>query len=189
MVFAVLSALLFVAITSWSDFKVFLLGPASGWIQALGSIATIICGFVYIEKADKSQKDRDFFAARELHRRQFLAVLEACYQFDEVVAWAGLGTIEGPNDNEALELAAREALDAFKSIALSEIPDAELLQACGLLRKHLVTLLIHCRAMSTKTVLSSHEYMSDLLPILQKSLFVAKKRAKEVLLSTEKQQV
>jgi hypothetical protein len=177
----VLTSILFVSLSGWETYKNLLAGPASGWVQAIGSIATIIFGFEYIDRTHRLQTARDDLQMHELHQSQFLAVLEACSQAQEVAAWVGMGSIEGPNDNLALEIATSEALDAFKSISFAEIPDRELLGQCGLLRKHLVTLRIHCRAAATKPELVSHEHLSSFLPLLVQDLAKTEACAKSLL--------
>jgi len=174
----VLASIAFVSFSTWENYKDLLAGPASGWIQAIGSIATIIFGFVYIDRTNRLQEAKDDLVMRELHQRQLYAVLEACLQFDEVVAWARVGSIEGPNDDLALELATVEALEAFKSISLSDIPDRELLEDYGMLRRHLVTLLIHCRAVAAKPGLVSHEHLASFLPTLSCDLDKTEARVK-----------
>ncbi|CAN7259910.1 hypothetical protein LJR130_001066 [Variovorax sp. LjRoot130] len=180
-VIALLASLALIGALGWSDFKKFLEGPAAGWVQAFGSIGTILAGFAYIDRTTRLQNERDEHTSRELHHRQYRAVLAACLQADEAVAWTSVGAVEGPNDHESLVIATSEALAAFKSISFDQIPDSELLLKSGALRKDLVTLLIHCRAVASSPDVRSHGYLANLLPALVADLDAVKRRARDLV--------
>lgn len=180
----VLSALVaigLVAAGGWTWFAGFLAGSASGWVQAFGSIGAIVFGFLYVDRQNRHQLERDERLARGSDLRQVYAVIAASDQAEEAVSWTDIGarldTIEGILD--PLELAAEEALSTLKGIPLSEIPDQELLKSCGQLRKDLVTLQIHCKAQRQQKVMYS-AYLRDVLPQISENLAKTRRQAADV---------
>lgn len=146
-----LLCVMLVALRGWCWFKDFVWGPAAGWVQALGSIGAIIVGFVYADRANVHQRARDAEAASQVRKKQLLAVVAASMQADEVGSWINISELfQSKVDGRALQAAAEEALIAFKSLNYLDIPDETLLLASGVVRKDLVSVLIHCRAAASE---------------------------------------
>lgn len=179
-VFILIASLSLVISLGWSGFTAFLGGAAAGWVQAFGSIGTILTGFVYIDRTARLQRERDRRTERDLQRRQYHAVLAACAQADEAAAWAGIGAMTGLSEYQSLEIATQEALAAFKSISFDQIPDADLLSACGVLRKNLVTLLIHCQAVASDDTGKVHKYLIAFHPMFAADLDATRARAERL---------
>lgn len=179
-----LSSIGLVAAGGWKWFAAFLEGTASGWIQALGSIGAIIFGFIFVDRQNNHQKEREEDQAKELVVRQIQSVVAACLQAREAVAWTRIATeVESLDDAtiEPIEFSTEEALAALKSIPFSEIPDGTLLIRSGALRKDLVTLLIHCRATKRQVDRKKTDYLKAFAPQVSDNLCKTEARAADLI--------
>jgi hypothetical protein len=181
-VISILICLIGVGIVGWTPFKTFSATIAPAWVQALGSVGTIICGFVYIDRTNHQQLEREAAAAKAIKSRQIQAVLAVCEQAGEALNWTNVAGRSGVDEVTiaALRVATMEALAAAKTILFSEIPDEELLRGWGQLRKNLVTLLIHCETYKANNALLSREYLTQILPSLTRDLNFVIERAQAI---------
>lgn len=183
----ILLSLAAIGIKGWPWYKEILRGPAAGWVQAVGSIGAIIFGFVYTDRANDHQRAREAEDAASLQQRQLRAVLAASAEANEVVAWINIGSLFGQNDLDAIAFAALEAQAAFKSLNLVDLPDELLVEVITVLRKDLVSVLIHCRAIKAKATPDSSEWLPGFLPKLAKDLEAVKTRATGLLKQQQKE--
>jgi hypothetical protein len=171
-----------VGLRGWVWFKDFVWGPAAGWVQALGSIGAIIVGFVYADVANAHQRARDADATSQIRKRQLLAVVAASMQADEVGSWINISDLfNGKVDGRAVQSAAEEALITFKSLNYLDIPDEHLLVASGVVRKDLVSVLIHCKAGEADPKVFETEWLTSFLPTFTRNLEAVRSRARVLL--------
>jgi hypothetical protein len=134
-------SLALVASGGWEWFATFLMSSASGWVQAIGSIAAITGAFSIANRQQKAQSIRDFQSARQL-RRQRLETCRAVLNRATALFDSSVETLDQPNATKILRIELAHAEGMLASLPLFEIPDSTLVHRFGLLGQSLLHLKI-----------------------------------------------